>query len=67
VYLESLPERFDTPAYFNEGELEVLRGTNLGFAWKDRVDIWRREYNDVKVVIPGVEWYFRCVRVLIQG
>jgi hypothetical protein len=52
-----LPETFDTPADFGQEELETLRGTNLSFAWRDRVDIWRREYEDVKVVVPEVNWY----------
>ena len=57
-YLNSLPESFSTPAYFGENELEILRGTNLFFGWRDQIDMWKNEFEDVKVVIKGIDWYF---------
>ena len=47
-YLDSLPEGFSTPPYFGERELELLKGTNLSFAWRDRIDIWKKEFNEVQ-------------------
>jgi hypothetical protein len=56
-YLESLPKKVDTPAYFTEGELDVLKGTNLYFAWHDRINLWRDQFNNVQKIIAEINWY----------
>jgi hypothetical protein len=56
-YLETLPEKFYTPPYFNDRELEYLKGTNLWFAWRDRMELWKREYESIRDIVPTVEWY----------
>jgi N-lysine methyltransferase SETD6 len=55
-YFETLPTQFTTPPYFNEDELGVLEGTNLSFAWKDRVTTWKQEFQRTKVHINNLEW-----------
>lgn len=66
-YLDALPERFSTPPYFGERELELLKGTNLSFAWRDRIDLWRKEFNQVRAIIGGIGWYFIPLAVLMLG
>jgi hypothetical protein len=56
-YLESLPEKFTTPAYFNEKELDILKGTNLFFACRDRIKAWKDEFNNVKKIVPDLNWF----------
>jgi hypothetical protein len=56
-YLDSLPQTFETPAYFTEEELNILRGTNLFFAWRDRIDLWKEEYHNVEKIISDINWY----------
>lgn len=55
--MRSLPSRFQTPAYFEKDALEVFKGTNLAFAWKDKVTIWETEYKHANTVLPELEWY----------
>jgi hypothetical protein len=57
AYFEALPEKFDTPAWFTEEERLLLKGTNLFFAWRERVEIWREEFSDVCNIIPDINWY----------
>ena len=57
AYFEALPEKFDTPAWFTEEERLLLKGTNLFFAWRERVEIWREEFSDVCKIIPDINWY----------
>jgi hypothetical protein len=66
-YLESLPETFSTPPYFDEKEMEILRGTNLYFAWLDRINLWKTEYENVKTFIPELQWYIFYLGLLMQG
>jgi hypothetical protein len=56
-YLDSLPEKFTTPAYFEEKELDVLNGTNLAFAYHDRIEAWKFEFEDVKDKVFGLTWF----------
>ena len=55
-YLDSLPEKFETPAYFQENELKVLEGTNLSLAWRERVNAWMSEFEKVNALVEGVTW-----------
>jgi hypothetical protein len=66
-YLDALPERFSTPPYFGERELELLKGTNLSFAWRDRIDRWQKDFNEVRAIIGGIGWYFIVIAVLMLG
>lgn len=56
-YLDSLPETFTTPAYFEEKELDVLKGTNLAFAYHDRIEAWKVEFDTVKDEVLGLTWF----------
>src|SRR5579859_3867514 len=53
-YLRSLPEKFETPAYFSQGELDVLKGTNLFYAWHDRINLWKQEFENVRKIIQDI-------------
>ena len=64
-YLDSLPRSFSTPPYFDEKELDVLKGTNLSFAWRDCIQIWKNEYEDVKCILETLEWYLHLLGSLI--
>ena len=67
-YLRSLPRKFRTPAYFEVDALEVFKGTNLAFAWRDKVAVWEAEYEHAVKVLPELEWYVsRSVWSLIGG
>jgi hypothetical protein len=55
-YFGAVPERFGTPGYFSAEEWEVLKGTNLEFAWRDREQVWKEECQRVKSVIPDLQW-----------
>ena len=57
-YLDSLPETFTTPAYFTDNELGILKGTNISFVVQERLNLWKREYEDIKALLPEVSWYF---------
>lgn len=67
--MTALPERFETPAYFSEGELNVLRGTNLFFAWHDRINLWKEEFEKVRNIIPDINWYpsWKVLEVNVTG
>lgn len=58
-YLASLPRPADmsTPLYFSTGERELLRGTNLYGAVKDRETMWKEELEGVrsKLSVTGTE------------
>lgn len=58
-YFRAVPGAFGTPGYFSGQEWDVLRGTNLEFAWRDRERVWRDEFEHVKSVIPDLQWYFQ--------
>jgi hypothetical protein len=67
-YLDSLPRSFSTPPYFDEKELDILKGTNLSFAWRDCIQIWKNEYEDVKRILENLEWYLhRLDSLIFQG
>jgi hypothetical protein len=55
-YFAAVPETFRTPAYFTGEELKVLEGTNLEYAWMDRVKAWKEEFESVQSVIPDIQW-----------
>jgi hypothetical protein len=55
-YLDSLPENFETPPYFDEKELNILEGTNLGFAWTERRCSWKEEFEKARKVIRRLSW-----------
>ena len=65
-YLDSLPKTFMTPPYFDEKELDVLRGTNLSFAWRDRIQVWKQEFEDVQPIIADLKWFIHLVSRLIS-
>jgi hypothetical protein len=56
-YLDLLPEKFTTPAYFEEKELDVLKGTNLAYAYHDRIEAWKLEFENVKEKVFGLTWF----------
>ena len=64
-YLDSLPKEVRTPAYFDEVELGALRGTNLSFAWRDRIEVWEKEFKEAKAVLPDLKWLFSFAMWLI--
>lgn len=35
----------------------MFKGTNLAFAWKDKVAVWETEYKHANKVLPELEWY----------
>lgn len=45
-YINSLPDSFSTPLWYNENDLIWLRGTNLGKAKEIREEAWRQEYEN---------------------
>ena len=45
-----------TPAYFSEDALETFKGTNLAFAWRDKVRVWEGEFKHAKGLVSGLEW-----------
>src|SRR5277367_1950034 len=55
-YLRSLPRWVRTPAYFGEDALETFKGTNLAFAWRDKVRVWEEEFKHAKGLVSGLEW-----------
>ena len=55
-YLDSLPQEFTTPPYFTERELQVLKGTNLSFAWRDRITQWKEEFDHAKSLTNDLKW-----------
>lgn len=55
-YFDSLPQEFSTPPYFNDEELELLRGTNLSFAWRGMIATWKTEFEQAKEVLPELQW-----------
>ncbi|WVF70755.1 hypothetical protein IAT40_005549 [Kwoniella sp. CBS 6097] len=57
VYLDSLPSPSDltTPLYFNDSELELLKGSNLLGAVEDRKREWKAESDAVRAVLKEDE------------
>lgn len=53
AYVDALPreEDLDTPLWFDEEELDALKGSNLLGAVRDRRKIWREEWEDVVRVL----------------
>ena len=50
-YIKSIPQpyqndAFNTPLYYDAGDMVWIRGTNLEYARQVREDAWRKEYND---------------------
>lgn len=50
-YIKSIPQpyqndAFNTPLYYDAGDMVWIRGTNLEYARQVREDTWRKEYND---------------------
>ena len=57
-YFDVLPEKFSTAVYFHEEELAVLKGTSLYYTIPERLNAWKREYEEVAAVILNSNWYF---------
>lgn len=53
--MDSLPKAEDlaTPSYWTSDELELLEGTNLAPAVRERMEGWRIEWQLVKEKLPG--------------
>ena len=56
AYFDAVPETFTTPSYFTKEEVAGLKGTNLFYAWRDRVDVWKDEFERVNALIPELNW-----------
>lgn len=55
-YVDSLPkaEEMMTPCWFNSDEMKLLEGTNLLGATQDRLEGWRREWQEVQALAGAV-------------
>ena len=34
----------------------MFKGTNLAYAWKDKVRVWEEEFQHAKSLVPALEW-----------